>query len=70
MMRTLLLRSCSRPQTQSKYISKTLPRNYAMISAKTLKLNDRGLFKQECYVNGEWVKAKSGESFEVKGILL
>ncbi|MCJ1343339.1 succinate semialdehyde dehydrogenase NADP+ linked [Peltigera leucophlebia] len=35
------------------------------MSGKTLKLNDHRLFKQECYVNGEWVKAKSGKTFEV-----
>ncbi|KAL8816149.1 MAG: hypothetical protein Q9223_004793 [Gallowayella weberi] len=29
-------------------------------------LNDKSLFKQECYVNGEWIKAKSGKTFEVK----
>ncbi|MCJ1367820.1 succinate semialdehyde dehydrogenase NADP+ linked [Acarospora aff. strigata] len=30
------------------------------------KLNDQSLFKQgECYVNGEWIKAKSGKTFEV-----
>ncbi|KAI9762811.1 MAG: succinate semialdehyde dehydrogenase NADP+ linked [Chaenotheca gracillima] len=29
-------------------------------------LSDKSLFKNECYVNGEWVKAKSGKTFEVK----
>ncbi|MCJ1231449.1 succinate semialdehyde dehydrogenase NADP+ linked [Toensbergia leucococca] len=29
------------------------------------QLNDKSLFKQECYVNGEWIKAKSGKTFEV-----
>ncbi|KAL8684289.1 MAG: hypothetical protein Q9218_008353, partial [Villophora microphyllina] len=29
-------------------------------------LSDKSLFKQECYVNGEWIKAKSGKTFEVK----
>ncbi|KAL8745783.1 MAG: hypothetical protein Q9190_002118 [Brigantiaea leucoxantha] len=28
-------------------------------------LTDKSLFKQECYVNGEWVKARSGKTFEV-----
>ena len=31
------------------------------------QLKDPSLFKQECYVNGEWVKAKSGKTFEVTG---
>lgn len=29
------------------------------------QLNDSSLFKQECYVNGEWIKANSGKTFEV-----
>ncbi|KAI4158728.1 MAG: hypothetical protein LQ342_007194 [Letrouitia transgressa] len=29
-------------------------------------LSDKSLFKQQCYVNGEWVKAKTGKTFEVK----
>lgn len=33
------------------------------------QLNDQSLFKQECYVNGEWIKAKSGKTFEVTGTL-
>lgn len=68
-MRIFLLRLWSRPQCRFKYMSKTLLRNYAMVSGKTLQLNDHRLFKEECYVNGEWVKAKSGKTFEVTGIL-
>lgn len=34
-----------------------------------LQLRDPSLLKQDvCYVNGEWVKAKSGKTFEVFGI--
>lgn len=34
------------------------------------QLRDPSLFKQDvCYVNGEWVKAKSGKTFEVRGEL-
>ncbi|KAI9887997.1 MAG: succinate semialdehyde dehydrogenase NADP+ linked [Watsoniomyces obsoletus] len=29
-------------------------------------LKDKSLLKQECYVNGEWTKAKSGRTFEVR----
>lgn len=33
------------------------------------KLNDPSLLKTNAaYVNGEWVKAKSGKTFEVTGI--
>lgn len=32
-----------------------------------VQLNDPSLFKQECYVNGEWIKANSGKTFEVTG---
>lgn len=32
------------------------------------KLNDPSLLKKDvAYVNGEWVKAKSGKTFEVNG---
>ena len=34
-----------------------------------IQLNDPTLFKNECYVNGEWIKAKSGQTFEVHGEL-
>ncbi|MCJ1312752.1 succinate semialdehyde dehydrogenase NADP+ linked [Agyrium rufum] len=42
-------------------------RSYAMVTAHHTvpKLKDPSLFKQECYVNGEWVKAKSGKTFDV-----
>lgn len=33
------------------------------------QLNDKSLFKQQCYVNGEWIKAKSGKTFEVTGLI-
>ncbi|KAI9729541.1 MAG: succinate semialdehyde dehydrogenase NADP+ linked [Cirrosporium novae-zelandiae] len=36
-----------------------------MVHSTVPPLNDPSLFKQECYVNGEWVKAKSGKTFEV-----
>lgn len=68
MMGTLHLRMWSSPPCRFKYISKTFPRNYAMIFGKKLKLKDHRLFKEECFVNGEWVKAKSGKTFEVTGI--
>ena len=33
------------------------------------QLKDPSLFKQNvCYVNGEWVKAQSGKTFEVNGM--
>ena len=28
-------------------------------------LNDKSLFKQQAYVNGQWIDAKSGKTFEV-----
>jgi succinate-semialdehyde dehydrogenase/glutarate-semialdehyde dehydrogenase len=35
------------------------------------KLNDPTLLKTDvAYVNGEWVKAKSGETFEVTGKII
>ncbi|KAL8827685.1 MAG: hypothetical protein Q9170_006916 [Blastenia crenularia] len=48
-------------------LSRILVRTYAMAPNQTVPpLSDKSLFKQECYVNGEWVKAKSGKTFEVK----
>lgn len=39
-----------------------------MTSSQQQQLKDPSLFKQDvCYVNGEWVKAKSGKTFEVRG---
>lgn len=32
-----------------------------------LQLRDPSLFKQECYVGGEWVKARLDKTFEVTG---
>ena len=31
------------------------------------KLNDPSLFKEQCYVGGSWIDAKSKEKFEVHG---
>ena len=39
-------------------------RAYASMSAPPL--NDKSLFKTQAYVNGKWVDAKSGETFEVE----
>ncbi|KAI8937515.1 hypothetical protein NX059_005233 [Plenodomus lindquistii] len=52
---------------QSKFQRRTLPcivaqRGYASM-APTLK--DQSLFKTQTYVNGEWIDAKSGKTFEV-----
>jgi hypothetical protein len=32
-----------------------------------LQLKDKSLFIEKCYVNGEWVGAQSGQTFEVHG---
>jgi succinate-semialdehyde dehydrogenase/glutarate-semialdehyde dehydrogenase len=34
------------------------------------ELKDKSLFIQKAYVNGEWVDAKSGKTFEVHGVFL
>ncbi|EGE01703.1 succinate-semialdehyde dehydrogenase [Trichophyton equinum CBS 127.97] len=39
-------------------------RHYAMHTVPQLK--DKSLFIEKCYVNGEWVDASSGETFEVQ----
>jgi succinate-semialdehyde dehydrogenase/glutarate-semialdehyde dehydrogenase len=33
----------------------------------TLQLKDQSLFIEKAYVNGEWVEAQSGKTFEVHG---
>ncbi|MCJ1330214.1 succinate semialdehyde dehydrogenase NADP+ linked [Thelotrema lepadinum] len=40
-------------------------RTYAMPAHEAPKLNDPTLFKQKCYIGGEWIGAKSGQTFEV-----
>lgn len=41
-----------------------------MASLTVAQLKDPSLLKQDvCYVNGEWVKAKSGKTFKVNGKL-
>ena len=30
-----------------------------------MQLSDKNLFRQQCYVDGEWVDADSGETFDV-----
>ncbi len=49
-------------------LPKIIVRNYAMPNNSVPKLKDPSLFRQECYVNGEWVKAKSGKTFDVHGM--
>lgn len=38
---------------------------YASISHTVPQLNDKSLFKEKAYINGKWVSAKSGKTFEV-----
>ncbi|MCJ1240715.1 succinate semialdehyde dehydrogenase NADP+ linked [Varicellaria rhodocarpa] len=58
---TIAIRYQFRPINLPKIISRT----YAMPNNNIPKLKDPSLFKQECYVNGEWVKATSGKTFDV-----
>jgi hypothetical protein len=37
------------------------------VSADDIQLNDKSLLKNQTYVNGEWIDAKSGKTFEVHG---
>jgi hypothetical protein len=32
------------------------------------QLKNGSLFRQECYVNGQWIQAKSGKTFDVTGL--
>lgn len=42
-----------------------LSRSYASMQHSVLPLNDKSLLKSQAYVNGQWVDAKSGKTFEV-----
>ncbi|KAL8785871.1 MAG: hypothetical protein Q9213_003103 [Squamulea squamosa] len=66
-MQTLIATSFLRPVRNTRKLSRILVRTYAMAPNQTIPpLSDKSLFKQECYVNGQWIKAKSGKTFEVK----
>lgn len=58
------VKSCIQPLLRTRIIS----RSYAMERAIP-ELKDKSLFIQKAYVNGEWVDAKSGKTFEVHGIV-
>ncbi|KMU86745.1 succinate-semialdehyde dehydrogenase [Coccidioides immitis H538.4] len=60
-----ILQQLSRPRARYPFTIPTLygRRRYAMHTIPTLK--DKSLLIGKCFVNGEWVDAKSGETFEV-----
>ena len=72
-MATSFLRTTtSRLTKRSRFQPYTLPNIYVRLASTMQhdvpKLNDPSLFKTDvAYVNGEWVKAKSGKTFEVQG---
>jgi succinate-semialdehyde dehydrogenase / glutarate-semialdehyde dehydrogenase len=39
---------------------------YASMAHKVPQLSDQSLFKQQAYINGKWVGAQSGQTFEVQ----
>ena len=64
--------SASRTILRSRFQAFNLPSIYlrpaSSMSHNVPKLNDPSLLKTNvAYVNGEWVKAKSGKTFEVTG---
>ncbi|KAK4220070.1 Aldehyde/histidinol dehydrogenase [Rhypophila decipiens] len=74
--KTLLSLSASRNIVRSQFQRSNLPRivqsqphsssYWRFASTMAPKLKDPSLFKQDvCYVNGEWVQAKSGKTFKV-----
>jgi succinate-semialdehyde dehydrogenase/glutarate-semialdehyde dehydrogenase len=69
-----ILKSSSRTILRSRFQPSTLPNLYlrtiTTMSHNVPKLNDPSLLKTDvAYVNGEWVKAKSGKTFEVHGMV-
>ncbi|KAM7207092.1 Aldehyde/histidinol dehydrogenase [Rhypophila sp. PSN 637] len=76
LQKTLLSLSASRNIVRSQFQRSNLPRilhsqphsssYWRFASTMAPKLKDPSLFKQDvCYVNGEWVQAKSGKTFKV-----
>ncbi|KAK6603610.1 succinate-semialdehyde dehydrogenase [Botrytis cinerea] len=68
-----IIRSTARILPRSRFQPSTLPiinlRKASTMSHTVPKLNDPTLFKTGvAYVNGEWVKAASGKTFDVHGI--
>jgi hypothetical protein len=41
--------------------------DFGHVLTEILQLKDQSLFIEKAYINGEWVDAKSGETFEVHG---
>ncbi|KAI4199087.1 MAG: hypothetical protein LQ350_004842 [Teloschistes chrysophthalmus] len=63
---TFTTRSLFKSAHSTRKLSRILIRTYAMAPNQNIPpLSDKTLFKQQCYVNGEWIKAKSGKTFEV-----
>jgi succinate-semialdehyde dehydrogenase/glutarate-semialdehyde dehydrogenase len=70
LFRTTTTRVLRRSQFQSYTLPKIYSRKASTMQHDVPKLNDPSLFKTNvAYVNGEWVKAKSGKTFEVHGML-
>lgn len=46
-----------------------LARHGKVIADPRFQLNDKSLLKSQTYVNGEWIDAKSGKTFEVHGTI-
>lgn len=58
--------SCFQPLRTPRIVA---PASYATMTKNPApKLNDPSLFKQQAFINGEWVNAKSGKTFEVTGM--
>jgi len=50
------------------HIARILPLPACAAADCNVQLKDPSLLKTDvCYVNGEWIKAKSGKTFEVTG---
>ncbi len=64
-------RVVSRTQFQRRTLPRIVPSSVSYLrlaSTMAHKLKDPSLFKENvCYVNGEWIPAKSGKTFQVTG---
>ena len=66
-------RVVSRTQFQRRTLPRIVPSSVSYLrlaSTMAHKLKDPSLFKENvCYVNGEWIPAKSGKTFQVTGTI-
>ena len=65
LLRTLASKPAIRSHIQPSNHLRILRATYASMEHNVPSLNDKTLLKNQTYINGKWVDAKSGKTFEV-----